>query len=64
MQHKYKVTADLTPFFDRWGSEHFRIIYQGDWLILAYVAAFIHCYIHPDGSAIIKSYPQQPVDKV
>ena len=52
--NSYIVEADLTPFFDRWGSEHFRIIYEGKWLFMAYVSALLHCYNYPYGSAKIK----------
>lgn len=44
---KYKVTAELTPFFDRWGSEHYRTIYLGRWLFTALYRAWLHEAAHP-----------------
>lgn len=47
------VEADLTPFYDRWGTEHYRLIYKSKFKLAALFQAWIHCKRHPYGSASV-----------
>lgn len=49
----YIVEADLTPFHDRWGEEHYRLIYKSKYKWVAWFKAWIHCRRHPYGSASV-----------
>jgi len=48
----YYVYGDLTPFFDRWRSQHTRLIYVGI-KPLAITKAHIHVALHPHGRAFL-----------
>lgn len=48
---KYKVIAELTPFWDIWGKEHWRCIKRTNWFIIAWLAAVDHVSLHRSGTA-------------
>ena len=49
----YVVEADLTPFYDRWGAEHYRLIYKSKFKYFALFHAWLHCKRHVYGSASV-----------
>ena len=49
----YYVYGDLTPFYDRWGEKHTRLIGQSRWKFIAWLKANNHIIDNPHGSAFI-----------
>ena len=47
------VYGDLTPFYDRWGRKHTRLIAVSSWRPLAYLKAWWWVQNHVHGSAFI-----------
>lgn len=46
------VYGDITPFYDRWGKRHTRLIAKGIWIFAA-IKAWWWVQCHPHGSAFL-----------
>jgi hypothetical protein len=51
----YYVYGDLTPFYDRWGKDHTRLVGQSHFYLIAKLKAHLHCFNHSHGSAFIST---------